>query len=470
MGADALYYRTLADLAEDIRTRSVSSVELTRALLDRIRATNDAINAYTTVAPEQALAAARAMDDALAAGYDFGPLHGIPISVKDLYETRGLRTTGGGRLLADYIPKDDATSVARLRQSGAVIIGKTNTHEYAYGYTTENPHYGDTRNPWDRQRIAGGSSGGSGAAVAAGSAVVALGSDTGGSIRVPASFCGISGLKPTYGRVSRKGVVALAWSLDHAGPMVRTAEDAAIVMNVMAGYDRLDPASADVPVPDYTARLRRDLRGLRLGIARNHFFDRIDREVEQAVRAAIRVLEGMGAIPIEISLPHMEHAVPAWLAILLAEASSFHERDIRVRPTEYGEDCRLYLEEGMLEGATTYLKGQRVRQALVEGFREAMAEVDVLITPATAIPASRLRESAVEINGVREELFLTLARISSPFDMTGLPALAVPCGFTRGGLPIGLQIVGHPFREDVVLQVGHAYQQATDWLSRHPVI
>jgi aspartyl-tRNA(Asn)/glutamyl-tRNA(Gln) amidotransferase subunit A len=251
--------------------------------------------------------------------------------------------------------------------------------------------------------------------------------------------------------------------------MVRTAEDAALMMNVLAGYDPADPASAEEPVPDYTARLRKDIRGLRIGIPRDHFFERIGAEVLQAVQGAIRNLEGLGAIPIEVDLPLMEYAVSAWLAILLAEASSFHERDIRTRPTDYGDDVRLYLEEGMFETATTYLKGQRVRRALVEGFRRAMADVDVLVTPATAVPAPKLGESVIQINGETEPLFLTLARISAPLDMTGLPALSVPCGFTKTGLPIGLQIVGHPFQEEVVLQAGYAYQQATDWLSKTPL-
>ncbi len=470
MNAESLYYMTAAQLSEAIKRREVSSVEITKSLLDRIDKTNGAINAYVSIAADEALTAARAMDEALSAGYYFGPLHGIPVSVKDLYETKGLRTAGGGRILANNVPDEDATSVARLRRGGAVIVGKTNTHEYAYGYTTENPHYGATRNPWDTTRIAGGSSGGSGAAVAAGSAVVALGTDTGGSIRVPSSFCGITGLKPTYGRVSRKGVLPLSWSLDHAGPMVRSASDVAIVMNVMAGDDPADPASADVPVPNFASRLNRDIRGLRMGIPKNHFFDRIDPEVLKAVQVAIKVLEGLGAISIEVNFPHMEQAVSAWLAILLAEASSIHERDIRQRPADYGEDVRLYLEEGELVAAGRYLKGQRIRRLLVEGFRETMAGVDVVITPATAVPATKLGESVVTIDGEEEELFRILARISSPFDMTGLPALALPCGLTKRGLPVGLQIVGHPFAEDVVLQVGHAFEQATDWSKRRPTI
>jgi aspartyl-tRNA(Asn)/glutamyl-tRNA(Gln) amidotransferase subunit A len=461
---------TATQLSEAIKRREVSSVEITESLLDRINKTNGAINAYVSIPADEALAAARAMDEALSAGYYFGPLHGIPVSVKDLYETKGLRTAGGGRILANYVPDEDATSVARLRRSGAVIVGKTNTHEYAYGYTTENPHYGATRNPWDATRIAGGSSGGSGAAVAARSAIVALGTDTGGSIRVPSSFCGISGLKPTYGRVSRKGVLPLSWSLDHAGPMVRSASDAALVMNVIAGYDPADPASADVPVHNFASRLNRDIRGLRMGIPKNHFFDRIDPEVLKAVQAAIKILEDLGAISIEVNFPYMEQAVSAWLAILLAEASSIHEQDIRQRPEDYGEDVRLYLEEGELVAAGRYLKGQRIRRLLVEGFRDAMAGVDVIITPATAVPATKLGESVVTIDGKEEELFRVLARISSPFDMTGLPALALPCGLTKRGLPVGLQIVGHPFAEDVVLQIGHAYEQATDWSKRRPTM
>jgi aspartyl-tRNA(Asn)/glutamyl-tRNA(Gln) amidotransferase subunit A len=354
-----------------------------------------------------------------------------------------------------------------LRAAGAIVVGKTNTHEYAYGYTTENPHFGDTRNPWDHNRIAGGSSGGSGAAIAAGSALGALGSDTGGSIRVPASFCGIVGLKPTYGRVSRVGLSPLAWSLDHAGPMGRSVPDVAAMLEVIAGHDPVDPTSAIVPVPACPVRGDDDLSSVRIGVPA-HFFEGVDAEVEALVRAALDALEELGARCVEMTLPHVDDAVDAWLTILLSEAASIHEQDIRQRPDLYGDDVRLYLEEGMLIPATLYLKAQRIRRSMTEGFRAAMGDIDLLATPATALPAPLLGEAVVDIAGNSELLFRALARISSPFDMTGLPALSVPCGFTTNGLPVGLQLVTRPFAEPLVLRVGAAYETSQEWASRRP--
>jgi aspartyl-tRNA(Asn)/glutamyl-tRNA(Gln) amidotransferase subunit A len=462
-GADG---QTVAGLQRALRAGELSSREAVQGILNRIEETESAINAYVMVAGEEALAAADALDDALAAASDFGPLHGIPVAVKDLFDTKGMRTAGGGMLDPERVPEEDATAVARLRRAGAVIVGKTNTHEYAYGYTTENPHYGTTHNPWDTTRIAGGSSGGSGASLAAGSAVAALGSDTGGSIRVPASFCGIAGIKPTYGRVSKKGVFPLAWSLDHAGPMATTVRDLAILLGVIAGFDPGDPTSVRRDVPDYTASLTGDIRGVRVGVPANHFFDRVEPEVRDGVHGAIAKLEELGAIPIEVTIADLEGAVSAWLAILLSEATSIHEQDLRVRPEVYGDDVRLYLEEGTLVPASMYLKAQRVRTRMVRAFGEAMQQVDVLATPATALVATPCEQPEIEIDGEQEALFHALARISSPFDMTGLPAASIPCGFTTGGLPIGLQLVGHAYAEETVLRVADAYEQATEWSRR----
>jgi aspartyl-tRNA(Asn)/glutamyl-tRNA(Gln) amidotransferase subunit A len=463
-----LRFSSLCEVVAAIAERRLSSLEVTEALLQRIEETEPVVNAYVCVTAEHALTSARAADREVAAGASLGPLHGVPISVKDLYETEGIATTGGGRLLAGNIPLTDSTAVARLRAAGAFVVGKTNTHEYAYGYTTENPHYGDTRNPWDPDRIAGGSSGGSGASLAAGSALAALGTDTGGSIRVPASFCGITGIKPTYGRVSRQGVLPLSWTLDHAGPMARTVADCALMLSVLAAHDPKDPASAQVPPPDLTLPGDSALRGTSIGIPTNHFFDEIDEDVDALVRDAIATLESLGARCIPVELPHMDAAVDAWLAILLAEAASIHEADLKERPEQFGLDVRLYLEEGALVPALTYIKAQRIRRQMVEGFRSAMRDVDALVTPTTALPAPKLREATVRIGDTEEALFRTLARLSSPFDMTGLPALSVPCGFTASGLPVGLQLAGHPFSEAVLLRIGSVYEGAHPWTARHP--
>jgi aspartyl-tRNA(Asn)/glutamyl-tRNA(Gln) amidotransferase subunit A len=457
---------TVATTAAAIASGERSSREVVEALLRRIDETEPVLNAYVLVAADEALLAARALDDLRSARCELGPLHGVPISVKDLYATRGMETAAGGTLLRGHVPDEDAEAVARLRQAGAIVIGKTNTHEYAYGYTTENPHFGATRNPWDTGRIAGGSSGGSGASVAAGSAIAALGSDTGGSIRVPAAFCGIAGIKPTYGRVSRRGVVPLSWSLDHAGPMARTSEDLAILLAVLAGFDRRDPASADEPVPDYRAALDGELDGVRVGVPANHFFEPIDDEVGDAVEAAILELEKLGARRRAVRITHLDSAVGAWLTILLCEAASFHERDLRDRPEAYGEDVRLYLEQGTLVSALAYLKAQRLRAQLVAAFRKAMRDLDVLVVPTTPLAAPPLATPTVRVGGQDEPLFLALARTCSPLDMVGLPAASTPCGFTTNNLPIGLQVVGHPFREDVVLRVTAAYERATQWLRR----
>ena len=455
--------KTIAELQGELAAGSVSSIEIVDGLLGRIEATDDHVNAYVAVNREGARATARALDALQASGGSAGPLHGIPIAVKDLCDTHDLPTSSGGRPVSETPPPTDANVVARLRDAGAVIIGKTNMHEYAYGYTTENPHHGDTRNPWDLERIAGGSSGGSGASVAVGSAIAALGSDTGGSVRVPSSLCGIVGLKPTYGRVSRSGVFPLAWTLDHVGPMTRTVEDTAILLSVIAGPDPGDQTTLNAPpVADYVSAVGRDIAGLRIGIPANHFFEGIDAEVLASVERAIETLIGLGAIAREVTIPGLDGTVGAWLAILLSEATSAHEELLAERPEDYGADVRNFVEAGAIVPAVHYLRAQRIRRRLVETFSTVMDEVDVLVTPATAVPATRLGEATVHIGDLTEPLFRTFARISAPFDVIGFPAMSVPCGFTAAGLPIGFQIVGHPFHEATVIAVGDAVVAAGD--------
>ncbi len=452
---------TLTEAARLIVTRQLSPVELTEACLERIEALNPLLNAFITVSAEQALQAARQAEAILSRGESGGPLHGIPLAVKDLVDMQGVPTTAGSRILVGHVATEDATVVARWRASGAVILGKLNLHEFALGATSVNPHYGPVRNPWDAERIAGGSSGGSGAAVAASLCLGALGTDTGGSIRIPASLCGIVGLKPTYGRVSRHKVIPLSWSLDHVGPLAKRVEDAALLLAAMAGPDRRDPATADVPVPDYLSALAGGVKGLRLGVSKDHLWQDTDPEVEAAVRRAIAVLAGLGAQVEEVSLPHTDVVGATVNAIMLPEALAYHRPWLRQRPEDYGRDVRLRLQMGALYQAVDYLDAQRTRALIVEAWNGLLHQVDLLATPTTPIAATRIEDSDLSAT-------LSLIRFTNPFNLAGLPAISVPCGFTAEGLPIGLQLVGRPWDEATVLRAAHAYQQATQWHKARP--
>jgi aspartyl-tRNA(Asn)/glutamyl-tRNA(Gln) amidotransferase subunit A len=465
-----LCYLSLVEAAELVRTRQVSPVELTRAVLDRAERLNPRLNAFISLTADEALAAAKAAEAEVAAGNWRGPLHGIPVSVKDIFAVAGVPNTAGSKVFAGRVAGSDCEVVRRLKAAGAVIFGKSHLHEFAYGVTSTNPHYGPARNPWNPDHIPGGSSGGSAAAVAAGIGYGSMGSDTGGSIRIPAALCGVSGLKPTYGRVSRAGVFPLAWSLDHCGPLARTARDLAAILEAVAGFDPADPASAGVPVGDYLAALTGDLRGLRLGVAANFFFDDVSPEVERAVREAVKVLAGLGAELREVALPFIEYAGPAATAISLAEAAAFHRPLLAERAPDYGFDVRARLEFGLWLPAAVYLHAQRARRLILGQMLEAFRDVDVLVTPATPVTAPGVGQARVEINGREYDVRSTLTRFSSPFNLAGLPALAIPCGFDGRGLPIGLQVVGRPFDEGTVLRVGDAYQRATDWHRRRPPV
>ena len=454
---------SIAEAADLIRRKKLSPVELTEACLQRIGSVDARLRAFITVTRQEALATAQQAASAIAHGNYKGPLHGIPLALKDLFDTATVRTTAGSKIMADRVPAEDAEAAARLKAAGAVILGKLNMHEFAYGATGVNPHYGATRNPWDPGRISGGSSSGAGAAVAAGMTLGALGTDTGGSVRIPSALCGITGLKPTYGRVSRRGVVPLSWALDHVGPMARSAADAAIVLRVIAGHDPGDETSSDEPVPDYAKMLEgHGLKGLRVGVPREYFFDDVDTEVLSAVRGAISTLEELGAQVSDVSLPHIDEAPAAVNAIMLPEALAYHRRWLAERPQDYGEDVRRRLEMGLLYPTVSYIEAQRLRSLIAEEWRERVFDrVDLLAVPTTPMPAPRLEEADVEAT-------LTLVRFTSPFNLAGLPAVSVPCGFTSGGLPIGLQLVGRWFEEGTVLRAAHAYQQATDWHKRAP--
>lgn len=461
---------SIAELAPLLRDRKASPVEVTHAALDRIAKVDPRLNAFITVTAEVALAAAQRAEDEIAAGRWRGPLHGVPIGLKDLFDTAGVVTTHGSRIFEGSVPAADAVVTARLKEAGAVLVGKNNMHEFAFGSTTDNPHHGTCRNAWNPDHIPGGSSGGSGAAVAARLCFMSMGSDTGGSIRSPACLNGIVGHKPTYGLVSRRGVFPLSWSLDHAGPLARTVRDAALTLQVIAGHDPRDPASASVPVPDYTAGLDGGVRGLRVGVPREYFFERATEEVEGHVRAAIRTLEGLGATVVEVSLPHVDLAATAGMAIISVEAADVHRRWLRTRPDDYGADVRPRLQAGALFSGVEYARAQRIR-ALVQGeFREAMTRADVLAMPNNAIPAPRIDQSTISVRGKDVWVMALMPSLTIPHNLTGAPALTVPCGFAASGLPVGLQLVGRPFEDATVLRVGHAYEQATDWHRRRPAV
>jgi len=459
--SDAIAYATIRELGARYRKRELSPVEVTRALLARIEKLDDALHAFVTLTAERALADARAAEEALGRG-DARPLLGIPVGHKDIYLTRGIRTTGGSALLADWIPEDEATCVRRWRDAGTVLLGKLITHEFAFGIQLPGHRFAPARNPWNRDHIPGGSSSGSGAALAAGLVVGATGSDTGGSIRGPAAFCGIVGLKPTYGRVSRAGVLTLSWTLDHTGPMARTVEDCAYLLQAMAGHDPADPASSRAPVDDYLAPLGRDVRGLRIGVPRAYFFEGVDPEVARAFEEALRTLRGLGAEVSDVEIPSL-HATPSFLLILMAEAFAYHERDIREHPELYGDVVRERILTGALVSASEYTQAQRIRATLCRETAEVLKTVDVLATPTTPKPATPF--------SVAQDPELGFPRSNMPpFNLTGLPTLALPCGFSASGLPLSLQLAGRPFEEATVLRVGHAYERATAWHIRRPPV
>jgi aspartyl-tRNA(Asn)/glutamyl-tRNA(Gln) amidotransferase subunit A len=467
-----LVWKPIAELARLIAAREVSPIEVVQAYLDRIEALDGKLKAFITVCRDEALAAAKAAETAVMTGQALGPLHGLPIGVKDLFLTRGTRTTGGSKILADWIPEEDATVVTRLKEAGAIMLGKLHMVEFAYGPEGLNPHSGNAWNPWDphTHRIPGGSSSGSGVAVAAGLCAGALGSDTGGSIRIPSALCGLTGLKPTYGRVSRAGVLPLAWSMDHVGPMTRSARDAALLLRTLAGHDQRDPTTSAAPVPDYTAALSGGLHGLRVGLLRQYFVESAGGELRQAVEEAAKLLEAEGARVEEVAMETAAHVPGASFAIVAAEALAYHEEWMKTRPQDYGADVRDRLRLGAFVPATHYLKAQRARQLVRREVDTLLTRVDVLVAPTTPIVATAVGQTEVVVEGERRDVRSSLIRLTRPFNLSGHPVCSVPCGFTVAGLPMGLQIVGRAFDEATVLRVADAYQLRTDWHLRRPPV
>jgi aspartyl-tRNA(Asn)/glutamyl-tRNA(Gln) amidotransferase subunit A len=457
------YELTLSAAAAHIQAGRLSPVELTNSVLDRIDATQNTLRAFVCVTAELARNAAQAAAEEIAAGRYRGPLHGIPLGVKDLYDTAGVLSTSGSNVRAGHIPDTDAVTVERLFAAGMVMVGKTHTHEFAYGVITP-----ISRNPWNPRHIVGGSSGGAAAAVASGACMVGLGSDTAGSIRIPASLCGTVGLKPTYGRVSRRGVASLAWSLDHVGPLTRNVRDCALVLNAIAGFDRLDPACVDVPVPDYTAGLDQDITGLRVGVPANYFFDHVHDDVAAAVRHAIGVLHNLGAQVREVTIPYADALAAVEFGIVLPEASAYHQQWLRDKGDLYSPDVRLLLEMGQFVLATDYIKALRIRTLIQQAWAAMFDDIDVLVSPSTPFAAPSV--GTVDVtwsDGMTEDIVTALRRLTSPGNVTGLPALSLPVGFNGStGLPLGMQIIGRPFDEATVLRIGQAYETASNTVGR----
>ncbi|MDE0343630.1 MAG: amidase [Deltaproteobacteria bacterium] len=470
---------TLADAADRIKGGEVSPVHLTELMLSRIDRLNPELVAYVTVSREEALADARAAEAEIRDGKYRGPLHGIPLSIKDNIATRGIRTTAGSKVLEDCVPESDATAVARLREAGAVILGKTNMHEWANGGTTINPFYGTTRNPWDTERIAGGSSGGSAAGVAASLCMGSLGTDNGGSVRNPASLCGIVGFKPTYGRISRFGHVPGdgGFTTNHLGVFSKTVRDCALILQGIAGKDPKDPNSADEPVPDYGDNLDAGVEGLRVGIVKDYFDRHMTRSVREAFVEAQRQLESLGARLVEVEVPHIDTTRFVWPCITRPENVVENLPYLTARPRDYSPRLLLQNVGAMLIPAEAYVTAQRIRRMLCREFDEAFEQVDLIVAPTAAVPAPTIEESkraVMEVDGEEIRLEGTGVNFRSlfttPFNLTGLPALSINCGFTDGGLPIGLQIVGPRFREERVLRAAHAYEQAAGWHRRTPPV
>ncbi len=464
MSADHdLVYVSIAELSDRIRTKDISPVEVVRATLDRIDRLEPQLNAYNTVFADQAVAEARQAEADIGRGDYRGPLHGIPIGIKDIYECGP--TTCGSESLADYVADQDCTSVAKLKQAGAIVVGKTATYEFAYGFPTTQSYFKPTRNPWSLDHDAGGSSSGTAASTAAGLAYAGMGSCTGGSIRWPAQACGIVGLKATYGRVSRAGVYPLSWSLDHTGPLARSVTDAALMLQACAGYDPLDPASAKVPVPDFTAKLGQDVTGLRIGLLRSLYEDSCDPKLLGPYNAAVQKFADLGAQLVDlpsISLTQMQAI--EWPG-LFADCATIHVNNVRHAGDKYNPHAKLYVAYGLLVSGAQYLMGAQARAQVRDDLISALeTEVDVLMLPTSGFQVNTIQDSSPGPSIVSRSF-----SVYTPiFNFTGLPALQVPCGFDTDGLPVGFQIAGLPFDEATICQVGHAYEQATDWHTRHP--
>jgi aspartyl-tRNA(Asn)/glutamyl-tRNA(Gln) amidotransferase subunit A len=466
MAASELCNMTIREAAAGLRRKDFSSVDLTEACLERIRSLDGKVHSFISLTADVALSEAQYADEELTLGRDRGLLHGISIALKDLYATIGIRTTCHSAVLENWIPDHDATATSKLRDAGTVFLGKLGMHEFAFGGPSVDAPFPAVRNPWNTEHIPGGSSSGSGAALAAGFCYGALGSDTGGSIRTPSSHCGIVGIKPTYGRVSRYGVVPLSWSLDHAGPMARNVGDCAILLQAIAGYDPKDPASVDLAVPNFSAEIKCGIKGLRIGVPRAGWFNEnlgVAAETETIFNEALKVLQNLGGTIVEIDGKPFSTARKANQTILIAEAYAYHENTFKETPMKFGTSVRRRMLEGAFLSATDYIAAQRARAVLNEQICANFARVDVFAVPGAPRPPEPFDKMDPNEQNLRPSF-------TNPFNLTGLPAICVPCGFTEGYLPSGLQIVAPPFEEATCFRVAHAYEQATAWHKHRPAL
>ena len=473
---ESVAFATIEELAALLAKRKISPVELTELFLRRIERHNPALNAFLTVTAEHALSAARRAEKQLlrprGSQHENSPLLGIPITLKDNIWTRGIRSTAGSKILRDFVPSEDSTVARKLSRAGAILLGKTNLNEFAYGITGGNAHYGPVHNPWALDRISGGSSSGSAVAIAAGLCAASIGTDTGGSIRVPSAFCGTVGLKPTFGRVSVFGTMPLSPSLDHVGPLARCVADAAILLDLIAGRDPLDPTSSTKRVENYRGALEKPLRKVRLGRPREHYWEKLDPEVRLTAEAAVHEMEKRGAVVREVSLPHLKESLDAATEISLAEALHVHEAAgyFPARAAEYGEEVRQRIEAGGKVPANRYLAGLDMRKRSLAEFEAAFQDVDAIVAPTVPVPAPPIGAESVRIDGEEIGTRPAIVGHSRPANFTGLPAISIPCGFTRDGLPVGLQLIGRAFDEATLLRIAYSYERSNDWRDRRPVL
>jgi aspartyl-tRNA(Asn)/glutamyl-tRNA(Gln) amidotransferase subunit A len=471
MAATELLTLSIAELATKIRARQVSPVELTEAALAQAERLQPSLDSFITILHDTARQQAREQEAALMRGEYRGPLHGIPIGIKDNIATAGIRTTVGSKVLAHHVPTEDAEVVRRCKAAGAIILGKENLEEFAAGPTSNNPHYGAVHNPWKLDCVPGGSSGGSGANVAACVTFASLGTDLGGSVRLPGTFCGVVGLKQTFGRVSQRGLLVTSFNGDHIGPLTRSVRDSALMLQAIAGYDPLEPSTVPVPVADYTTQLGQAVRGLKMGMPTNHYFELLDPEVERSVRQAIAALEELGVELREVSLPMMQY-VGALRIAGMADSVVTHEPFLAKGRQDYGPDVLYRTLAGQFVLARDYSKAMKVQRLIKEEHARVLQEVDVLVTPTAPVPAPPIGAQTVNLGGtahrVRGPGSGVISKNTSPSNATGLPAITVPCGFTAAGLPIGLQLIGRPFEEALLFQVAHAYEAVSPARGRHP--
>lgn len=461
--------KPVEELAPLLKDKSISPVEVTEAVLNQAEQTQETINAYIDIYREDALKRAREAEQEITSGNYRGMYHGIPMGIKDIIYMKDKVTTMASKIHQDFVSDFDATVVKKLEEAGVVITGKVSLHEYAWGITNNNPHFGPVRNPWNTNKIPGGSSGGSGAAVAADASIASLGTDTAGSIRIPSSACGIVGLKQTYGRVSKYGVFPLAWTLDHVGPMTKTVKDAAGLLQITAGFDHKDPTSVNTPVDNYLGGINGDVKDLVIGVNEDYFFHRVDSKIEKLVREGIQTLVDQGAKVKEVKIPALQYAEWAELITSLSEASAIHHSDLKNRPADFGDDIRLLFELGELPSAVEYLQAQQVRKQLKQDFRKAFEEVDLLAAPTLPVLPSDIGSDFADLNGEKVDLINNIIRFMGPENLTGLPALTVPCGLSEG-LPVGMQFIGPAFQETAILNAGYALEQTNPMQDRKPIL